>query len=245
MDVILFEKDESIAVLTLNLPDKLNAVSAQMRDLLYEYLLFIKADPSIKGVVITGNGRGFCAGADLSEFGKKPSIVEKRRIRLQHDLWEEIRSLDKPIAVAMHGFAIGSGIELAMLCDFRFAAPKTKIALPEVSIGVLAAAGGTQSLPRLMRHGLALDFALKGYHITAEEGIKRGIVTAIYPADTLLADTISFMKQVTKHAQVANMTKRLIAEHADYAIEQGLAVEQGLVNRFWQERRRHQDLSSC
>lgn len=233
MDVILLEKDESIAILTLNQPEKLNAISAEMRDLLYEYILYIKSDPTIKGVVINGNGRGFCAGADLSEFGTKPSIVEKRRIRLQHDLWEEIRTLPQPIAVAMHGFAIGSGIEMAMLCDFRFATPQTKLALPEASIGALAAAGGTQSLARLMRQGMAMDFSLKGYNITAEEGMRRGVISAIFSEKALKENTVNFMKQITQFSEAATITKRLVAEHADYTLEQGITIEQSLLNRFW------------
>ena len=110
--VVVMEKDENIAILTLNRPEQLNAVNAAMRDQLYEYILAIRDDPTVDAVVIRGTGRGFCSGADLSEFGTEPHVIQKRRIRLQVDLWDEIRKLSKPIAAAMHGFAIGSGKEI-------------------------------------------------------------------------------------------------------------------------------------
>ncbi|MGM9943846.1 MAG: enoyl-CoA hydratase/isomerase family protein [Lysinibacillus sp.] len=235
-DVILFEKDENIAILTFNQPEKLNVVNVILRDLLYEYILAIKADPTIHAVVITGKGRGFCAGADLSEFGTTPSVIEKRRIRIQHDIWEELRTIQKPIAVAMHGFAIGSGIEMAMICDFRFAAPRTKLSLPEASLGTLPAAGGTQSLPRLMRHGHAMSFILKGNMILAEKGVELGIITEIFPQEELLNEAIAFMKNITRYPKTANLIKRLVANHQDQPLEKGLAVEQVLVNNIWQER---------
>lgn len=235
-EVILFEKDDNIAILTFNQPDKLNVVNVKLRDQLYEYILAIKADPTIHGVVLTGAGRGFCAGADLVEFGTTPMVIEKRRIRIQHDIWEELRTVQKPVAVAIHGFAVGSGIELAMICDFRFAAPNTKLSLPEASLGILPAAGGTQSLPRLMRQGHAMSFALKGYTLTAEEGMQLGIISGIFPKETVVEQTITFMKNVTRYPQTANFVKRLVANHQNQPLEKGLALEQVLLKRNWQER---------
>src|SRR5699024_8384519 len=110
--------------------------------------------------VFSGRGRGFCSGADLTEFGTDPSILQKRRIRLQHDVWEKMTRLNKPTAVAIHGFAVGSGLEISMLCDFRFSTKDAILSLPESQIGMVPAAGGTQSLPRLMKQGQALQFVL-------------------------------------------------------------------------------------
>lgn len=186
IDAVLMEKDENIAILTLNRPDALNAFNVEIRDLLYHYVHIIHEDPTIEAVVVQGAGRGFCAGADLTEFGTANTVIQKKRIRLQHDLWEDIRRLQKPIAAAMHGFAVGSGLEMAMLFDFRYASPGTKLSLPEARIGMLPAAGGTQSLPRLVKQGHALDLAVSGRTITAEEGVRIGMISRIIDEEKLL-----------------------------------------------------------
>lgn len=230
--VVILEKDENIAILTLNRPEQLNAVNAAMRDQLYEYILAIREDPTVDGVVICGTGRGFCSGADLSEFGTEPHVIQKRRIRLQVDLWEEIRKLPKPIAAAMHGFAIGSGLEMAMLCDFRFAAPGTKLSLPESQIGMIPAAGGTQSLPRLALQGTAINFALGGQRILAEEGYKMNIISKIVEGEEVSKAAVNFMKRITApNPQTARWIKSLVAHGMDTTVEQGVARERILVAR--------------
>ena len=230
--VVVLEKDENIAILTLNRPEQLNAVNAAMRDQLYEYILAIREDPTVDGVVICGTGRGFCSGADLSEFGTEPHVIQKRRIRLQVDLWEEVRKLPKPIAAAMHGFAIGSGLEMAMLCDFRFAAPGTKLSLPESQIGMIPAAGGTQSLPRLALQGTAINFALGGQRVLAEEGYKMNIISKIVEDEDVSKAAVSFMKRITApNPQTARWIKSLVAHGMDTTVEQGVARERILVAR--------------
>lgn len=234
--IVLLEREENIAIITLNHPEKLNAVSVAMRDALYEHILAVQDDPTIDGIILRGNGKGFCAGADLKEFGMTPSVIEKRKIRIQHDIWEEFRKCPKPIAAILHGFAVGSGIEMAMICDFRFAAPKTKISLPECALGMLPAAGGTQSLPRLMRHGWAIDFAMKGYYLSAEEAKARQIVTDIFEEEYLYDEVLRFMKRVTAYPKTAQHIKRLISFGLDRSLEQGLAFEQTLVLENYKQR---------
>ncbi|WP_042348696.1 enoyl-CoA hydratase/isomerase family protein [Bacillus massiliigorillae] len=237
--VIRFEKDEQIAIITLNRPDKLNAFSVEMRDQLYEIICIVRDDPTIHAVVLCGEGRGFCAGADLTEFGTNPTVIQKRRIRLQRDLWEEIRRLPKPIAVALHGFAVGSGLEMAMLCDFRFATPGTQLALPEAKLGMLPAAGGTQSLPRLVSQGLALDFAFSGHRITAEEGYKKKLISKIVAKEELLDTVIQYMKTiVSQSGKSASWIKSLVANSIDISLSQGILKERVLVERSWTERRK-------
>lgn len=231
-ELVLLEKDENIAILTLNRPEQLNAINAPMRDQLYEYILAIRDDPTVDAVVIRGMGRGFCSGADLSEFGTETHVIQKRRIRLQVDLWEEMRKLSKPIATAMHGFAIGSGLELAMLCDFRFAAPATKLALPESQIGMIPAAGGTQSLPRLALQGAAINFALGGRRISAEEGYKMNIISRIIEEEDVSKAAVDFMKRITAPSPLtARWIKSLVAHGMDTTIQQGLAREMILAAR--------------
>ncbi|WP_042356048.1 enoyl-CoA hydratase/isomerase family protein [Bacillus rubiinfantis] len=241
---VILQKDENIAILTLNRPDRLNAFNVEIRDQLYEALLSFRDDPTVDALVICGAGRGFCAGADLTEFGVEPSVIRKRRIRLQRDLWDEFRRFPKPIAAALHGFAVGSGLEMAMLCDFRFAAQDTFLALPEATLGMIPAAGGTQSLPRLANHGFALEFALEGKRITAAEGYQQRIISKVVPNEALLETTIEYMKAlVRKSPQTANWIKSLVVYGLDTPMEQGLLREQTLMARSWikkQEQRAKQ-----
>lgn len=234
-NAVLMEKDENIAILTLNRPDALNTFNVEIRDQLYHYIHIINEDPSVDAIVVCGAGRGFCAGADLTEFGTASTVIEKKRIRLQHDLWEDIRRMQKPIAAAMHGFAIGSGLEMAMLFDFRFASPGTKLSLPEAQIGMLPAAGGTQSLPRLVKQGQAHDLAISGRRITAEEGVCIGMISGIIEKDMLVEQTISYMKKiVTQNPQISRWIKTLVATSKDMPEAVGIARERVLFKRSWQ-----------
>lgn len=235
-DAVLMDKDENIAILTLNRPEALNSFNVEIRDQLYHYVHIINDDPTIDAVVVQGAGRGFCAGADLKEFGTAHTVIQKKRIRLQHDLWEDIRRMPKPIAAAMHGFAVGSGLEMAMLFDFRFASPGTKLSLPEARIGMLPAAGGTQSLPRLAKQGHALDLAISGRTITAEEGVRMGIINRIIDKDQLLQETMSYMKGlVGRSPQTASWIKSLVSTSMDMPEADGVAREMILVERSWKQ----------
>ncbi|MGM9922749.1 MAG: enoyl-CoA hydratase/isomerase family protein [Bacillus sp. (in: firmicutes)] len=236
---IRLEKDEGIAVITLNRPERLNAFNIEMRDQLYEMILSIRDDPTVDAVVICGEGRAFCAGADLTEFGTMPTVIKKRKVRLQHDLWEEIRRLPKPVAAALHGFAVGSGLEMAMLCDFRFAAPQTQLSLPEAKLGMLPAAGGTQSLPRLVSHGVALEFALCGERMTAEEAYKRRLISKIVPIDELKPSVIAYMKAIVKNNEKSSCwIKSLVAGSMDISVSQGISREKIFVERSWALRKK-------
>ncbi|MFA8439181.1 enoyl-CoA hydratase/isomerase family protein [Pueribacillus sp. YX66] len=231
---ILFEKDENIALITFNRPELLNSFNTEMRDLLYELMKVIRDDSTIEAVVFSGRGRGFCAGADLTEFGTDPTIIEKRRIRLRHDVWALMTNLDIPLAVALHGFAVGSGLEIAMLCDFRFATKDTVLSLPEAKIGMVPAAGGTQSLPRLMKQGDALNFALTGKRITAEEGYRKHLITEIVAEDRLQTYTIDYMKRLVHvNAKAIEKTKSLIKSGLDMDLDDGLRKETLIIKRFY------------
>ena len=236
--VVRLEKDGPIALITLNRPDRLNAFNVAMRDQLFEIVMAIRDDPTIDAAVLCGSGKGFCAGADLTEFGTDPPVLRKRRVRLQRDLWEEIRRMTKPVAAALHGFSVGSGLEMAMLCDFRFAAPGTQLALPEAQLGMIPAAGGTQSLPRLVHHGLALDFALGGHRITAEEGYRLKMISRIVPKEELIQFTIDYMKKLVEHnANSSKVIKSLIINGLDMSLSEGLARERVLVARTWNKHK--------
>src|SRR3954463_4363595 len=147
---------DGVAWVTLNRPAVLNAYNIRMRDELYEVLSAVRDDAAVHVLVLRGAGRAFCAGADLTEFGTAPSPTIARSIRFARDVWALLDGLAIPSVAAIHGPCFGSGPEMALLCDLRLAAEDARLALPEVGLGLIPAAGGTQTLPRAVRLGAAL-----------------------------------------------------------------------------------------
>ena len=148
-----------------------------MRDELYEVLTAIKLDPDIKGILLKGNGsKGFCGGADLTEFGTAPSQYVARNIRKERDLWEVFMTFPIPIVCVLHGYTFGSGVEIAMLCDLRIATEDTIIGLPETGLGIIPAAGGTQTIPRQIGLGHSLDLLLLGKQIEVDKSLEIGLI---------------------------------------------------------------------
>ena len=174
---LLFEKRGAVAHLSLNRPEVLNAYNLQMRDDFSEALAAVATDDEVKALLITGEGRAFCAGADLTEFGTAPSQVIARQVRWQRDVWGQLAGLKQPVVTAVHGYCIGSGLEIALLSDLRIAAVRTVFAMPEVQLGMIAAAGGSQTLPRNGGTAAALDLLLTGRRIDAAEALAMRLIT--------------------------------------------------------------------
>ena len=168
--LVLYDKPEPrVAWITLNRPAALNAINLAMRDELWTYLQAVAGDPDVRVLCFRGaSERAFSAGADVSEFGTAPSYLEARRARHERDLWALLEALPAVTIAALHGFCFGAGIELPLLCDLRIAAADTLIAVPEVSLGYICSAGGTQLLPRTAPAGVALGLAISGDRIGAQ-----------------------------------------------------------------------------
>ncbi len=148
-ETIIFEKKGHTAFITLNRPQVLNIYNVRMRDELYEVLSAIKPDMDVHVVIIRGAGeRAFCAGADLSEFLSAPAPTAARHVRWQRDVWGLFLNLPQPVIGSLHGYVFGSGIEMAMCCDIRIASDDAVFGLPEVALGIIPAAGATQTVPR-------------------------------------------------------------------------------------------------
>jgi enoyl-CoA hydratase/carnithine racemase len=184
-ETITYAKQDDTAVVTLNRPRVLNAYNLRMRDELFEVLGAIRDDDEVRVLVLRGAGRAFCAGADLTEFGTAPSPTVARRIRYARDVWHELDALDVPRIAALHGFAFGSGLELALFCDFRIAAEGTQFGFPEVKLGFIPAAGGTQMLPRTIGPARAMEMLLGGKNLSTDEALAAGLITRTTPADGL------------------------------------------------------------
>ena len=183
---IIYEKQGGVAHVSLNRPRQLNAYSVAMRDDFAQALQAVAEDSEVKSVLISGQGRAFCAGADLSEFGTAPSQVIARNVRWQRDVWGQLIDLPKPIVAAVHGYCIGSGLEITLMADVRIAAEDTVFAMPEVHLGMIPAAGGSQTLPRNAGPSRALDLLLTGRRFDAPEAMQMGLVSRTVTACDLL-----------------------------------------------------------
>lgn len=216
MDLVLFDIDDrGVATITLNRPERLNAINLEMRDLLWTYLEACRDNPDVRLILFRGEGRAFSAGADISEFGTAPSILDARRARHERDVWGELLAHRCITVAAMHGFCYGAGLELPLCCDYRIAAEGTQFALPEVTLGYIPSAGGTQTLPRVVPPGVAARMILTGDPIDATSGLRWGLVHELAPADRF--DTA-----------VEAAVERLLAADADRVT----LVRRGIVEGF-------------
>jgi enoyl-CoA hydratase/carnithine racemase len=225
-----YEVREGIAWLTLNRPEVLNAINLQMRDELWGAFDAIEADPDVSVVIFRGAGdRAFSAGADITEFGTAPSYDAARRARLERDLWDRMRRLQKPIIAAIHGYALGAGCELSLLCDLRIASEDARLGLPETSLGYIPTAGGSQTLPRTIGRGLALDMILTAEPITAAQALERGLVQRVVARDQLNAEAEALARRLLAAPKLAvRLAKRALVEGADLPLSEAIALESRL-----------------
>ena len=182
-DLVRLDVDEAgIATITLARPERLNAINMEMRDLLWSYLEACRDLPAVEVIVFQGEGRAFSAGADISEFGTAPSIMESRRARHERDVWGMLLSHRCLTIAVMHGYCYGAGLELPVCCDLRIAEAASQFALPEVSLGYIPSAGATQTLPRRVPAGVAAHMILSGEPIGAEDALRWGLVDEVFDA---------------------------------------------------------------
>jgi enoyl-CoA hydratase/carnithine racemase len=231
---VLYQKREGIAWVTLNRPAVLNAINMEMRDALWDIAGAVRDDPDVRVAVFKGAGeRAFSAGADITEFGTAPSYVESRRARRQRDLWGLILSLEKPLIAAVHGQTLGAGVELAMCCDLRVAADGARLGLPEVGLGYIPSAGGTQTLPRHIPAGIAMQMVLTGDPIDAATALRYGLVQRVVPRDRLYDEAESLARALTSRAPRAlRLAKRAVLEGLELPLAQGLALEHRLAQHL-------------
>src|SRR5208282_6240492 len=156
-----------------------NAYNVAMRDGLYEALWAVHHDPEVRAMVLTGAGPAFSTGGDLHEFGQAPSPVVARWVRFRRDVWGLLRSLPIPTIAAVHGFTVGGGLEMALLCDLTIAADDTRICLPETGLGMIPGVAGTQTASRRCGLGRGLDMCITGRWIDAQEALRVGLVAEV------------------------------------------------------------------
>jgi len=229
---VIFEKSENIAYITLNRPEVLNVYNVQMRDELYQILGAIKDDDEVMVIILKGAGeKAFCAGADLSEFLTTPSPIIARQVRRARDVWGLFLSLPQPLIGALHGYVLGSGVEMALCCDLRIASEDAQFGLPEAGLGIIPAAGATQTLPRVVGRAKALEMLLTTRRIDAKEAYDVGLVTQVVPRAQLLATAQEMAKKIISYNAVAvRYAKKAIVRGLDLPLAEGLDLERRLID---------------
>jgi len=231
---VLYSKDGAVARIVLNRPRRLNAFNVQMRDDLFAALEAARDDPDVRCILISGTGdRAFCAGADLTEFGSTPSQAVARRVRWERDLWGLFLSIAKPLVVALHGFVIGSGVEIACLCDIRIAAENATFRMPETALGMVPAAGGSQTLPRVMGQGDALEVLLANAQVSAFRALSTGFVHRVVAPEELADSALTLAEQLASlDINALAAIKQTVFTGMDLSMDQGLALEHRLAARL-------------
>lgn len=231
---LIYKKKDSIGTITLNRPEALNAYNIQMRDDLYEVLSAIRIDDEINVVVMSGAGnKAFCAGADLSEFMTAPPPVKARYVRFQRDIWGLFCRMPQPFIAALHGYVLGSGIEMALYCDIRIASNDAKFGLPEVGLGIIPAAGGTQTLPRTIGRSRALELLLNDRWIDAAEAFRIKLINAVTSRDTLTEKAEALAQRISLYDPFAvRSVKHAVMSGMDLPLSAGLELEKRLSQHF-------------
>jgi enoyl-CoA hydratase len=208
-----------VGIITLNRPKQLNALNDQLMDELGAALQAFDADEAIGCMVITGSEKAFAAGADIGAMAKY-SFADVYKGDYITRNWEQIRAIRKPVIAAVSGFALGGGCELAMMCDFIIAADNARFGQPEIKLGVIPGAGGTQRLPRAVGKAKAMDMALTGRMMDALEAERAGLVSRVVALDKLMDETLGAALMICDYSQLAVMAAK---ESVNRAFESGLS----------------------
>jgi enoyl-CoA hydratase len=211
--------DGAVAVVLLNRPQQLNALSGELMDALVATLHDLDEDGGVRCIVLGGNARAFAAGADVGELAEATpiSLYESRRI----DRWDAIRALRTPLVAAVSGYCLGGGCELAMACDLIVASETARFGQPEINLGILPGAGGTQRMTRAVGKAVAMDVILSGRFLTAAEALRAGLVARVVAADAWLEEAKRVARAIAEKSPVA---VRLAKDAVDKAFETPLSA---------------------
>ncbi|MBA3760784.1 MAG: enoyl-CoA hydratase/isomerase family protein [Gemmatimonadales bacterium] len=224
---LLFDLSNGLARVTIDRPDKLNALNATVIAELGDAVTRIETDAAVRGVILTGSGsKAFVAGADISELAAQTPMQGKARSALGQQVFRRLERCGKPVIAAVNGFALGGGCELAMACHIRIAADHAKFGQPEVKLGIGPGYGGTARLPRLVGKGRALELLLTGGTIDAAEALRIGLVNRVVPGDKLLAESETLLRTILENGPLAIRTcLELVNAGLDTTLEQALSLE--------------------
>ena len=226
---VLLSREGRVAILTINRPDKANALNEQVRQESLEHLEAIQDDDGIGAVVITGSGdKFFIAGADIKEFDGRSPFDQREAMRFPR-VFDVMANFPKPVIAMINGFCLGGGCELSMSCDIRIASDKARLGQPEINLGLIPGGGGTQRLPRLVGMGNAMRLILTGDMIGADEALQIGLVDQVVPHDELRQATLDLANKIaSKSPLTARVAKEAMRASERMSIEEGILYERDL-----------------
>jgi len=231
-ETILVETRDKVGLITLNRPDAMNALNSALIDELSQALDEFETDPRVGCIVLTGSDKAFAAGADIKEMQAKtyPEIYLEDFI----SSWERVARARKPVIAAVAGYALGGGCELAMMCDFILAAPNAKFGQPEINLGIMPGAGGTQRLTRLVGKSKAMEMCLTGRTMGAEEAERSGLVSRIVPSDDLIEEAVRIGNKIADMSLPSvMMAKEAVNRAYETTLAEGVRVERRLFHSLF------------
>ncbi|SYX82380.1 enoyl-CoA hydratase-related protein [Paenibacillus alvei] len=216
--------DGAIGVLTLNRPDVLNALNRELMQELVAELERMDRDDAVKVIVITGNDQAFAAGADIREMADESAV--SLLLKRQFDVWDRIGGIAKPIIAAVSGYVLGGGCELMMNCDLIVASDTARFGQPEIRIGVMPGAGGTQRLTRAVGQRKAMELLLTGDTMPAEEALRCGLINKVAPVELYLEETLKLARRIANQPPLAvSLIKQAVRKAEDLSLAEGLDFE--------------------
>ncbi len=232
-EMILVERRDRVGLITLNRPKQLNALNDQLMDELGSALLEMDADDAVGAIVITGNDKAFAAGADIGAMAQW-SYMDVFKTGYITRNWETIRQIRKPVIAAVSGFALGGGCELAMMCDIVIAADTARFGQPEIKLGVIPGAGGTQRLPRAVSKAKAMDLCLTARFMDAQEAERAGLVSRVVPAERVVQEALEAAATIAEYSLPAvMMAKESINRAYESTLTEGVLFERRLFHSLF------------
>ena len=224
---------EKVGIITLNRPKQLNALNSELMVEMGTALKLFDADPHIGCIILTGNEKAFAAGADIGAMATYSYADVYKSDYITRD-WETLRSIRKPIIAAVSGFALGGGCEVAMMCDIIIAADNARFGQPEIKLGIIPGAGGTQRLPRAVGKAKAMDLALTGRMMDAQEAERAGLVSRVVPLDKLMDEALSAALSICDYSQIAVMSaKESINRAFESSLSDGVMFERRMFHALF------------
>jgi len=224
---------EKVGIITLNRPKQLNALNSELMVEMGTALKLFDADPHIGCIILTGNEKAFAAGADIGAMATYSYADVYKSDYITRD-WETLRSIRKPIIAAVSGFALGGGCEVAMMCDIIIAADNARFGQPEIKLGIIPGAGGTQRLPRAIGKAKAMDLALTGRMMDAQEAERAGLVSRVVPLDKLMDEALSAALSICDYSQIAVMSaKESINRAFESSLSDGVMFERRMFHALF------------
>ena len=224
---LIYEKKDNIGILTINRPDKLNAISNELTSELSKFLDDVEKDEKLKVLIITGKGdKAFVAGADIKELVDRDARQGRKVSHERQEIFSHIENLQIPVIAAVNGYALGGGLELALACSIRICSDKAQFGAPEVKLGIIPGDGGTQRLPRLIGLGRAMELILTGDFIDAQEAFRIGVVNKVLPLEELMEKAMELAQKIASRPPLAvRYAKEAVNRSQEGDTTSGFALE--------------------